>query len=744
MVSVQVVAHPTTDLDSSLLRLNFSGTEFLFGRFSEGIHRALAEHGHVRLSRVRQVFLTGQTTWTQVGGLPGFLIGVSDTAGKKGLSVFGGRNAPWAIATLRGVQFRQKIVVDVHYAEKEIVNKFMTVLPVELVLGRVGGVADAVEDGLNSKIERSLRRIRSTDDPRRPSEDETFILSLPATGHSSMCYIIQPHPAPGRFNVEQAQLLGVPPGPAFGQLRKGMPYTTESGTVVTPEMVIEPPKPSAQIIVLDLPSQAYFNVANHFDWLRTFQTSDLTDPGKAPTVMHILGPDIDPFSEQYTQFMKSFPSTCNHLLSHPLYVPDTITFSRSAKLTTALSLLSTARFPLSGTTSDSQKELPRSDVKVALAIAEPLTFSNELDVLRNQLLSAVSEVAPPSLAARIVKADIIKQSSPAGIGNVECVCIGTGSGSPSTFKNVIGTIVRIPSREGYKSLLFDCGEATYYGLCRMYGAGVAAILQEIKVIFISHMHPDHHLGLLSFLNGWIQVIETGVIYVIAPASIKVWLDDWSQIYLKLTVRVQFIDSESLTGTNSLSDARIPELYTAMDLASIQTIPAIHCNPAYSVIVTTTSQFKLSYSGDTRPNKVFAAAASNSTLVIHEATLDDALLADAIRKRHSTVTEALCVAMESRAMNVLMTHISPRYPMLPDFMCIDVLQRVLTAGQTLANEDEHGEFLLREISEDDKNWCEKVKVTVAVDGMLVKLSEMGNQEGWSDLLKLVSALDIERA
>ncbi|KAK9323333.1 beta-lactamase-like protein [Lipomyces orientalis] len=738
MVSVQVVAHPTTDLDSSLLRLNFSGREFLFGRFSEGIHRALADHGQVRLSRVRQVFLTGQTNWTQVGGLPGFLIGVSETAGKKGLSIFGGRNAPWSIATLRGVQFRQKIVVDVRYAEKEIVNEFMTVLPVELVLDRVGGITDVVEDELNSKIEGSLRRIRSTDVASEPSEDGNFVLSLPATGNSSMCYIIQPHPAPGRFNVEQAQLLGVPPGPAFGQLRKGTAYTTESGTVITPEMVIEPPKSSAQIIVLDLPSQAYFKTAKNFDWLRTFQASDLTDAVNLPTVVHILGPDIDPFCEQYTQFMKSFPSKCNHLLSHPLYMPDTITFSRSAKLTTALSLLSTARFLVSGATSNSQKELPRSDVTMALAIAEPLTFSNELDELRNQLLSAVAESAPPSsLSARIVKADVIKQLSRTGIDNVECVCIGTGSGSPSTFKNVIGTIVRIPSREGYHSLLLDCGEASYYSLRRMYGTGIAAILQEIKFIFISHMHPDHHLGLLSFLNGWIEVMEAGVIYVIAPANIKIWIDDWSQIYVKLKVRVQFIDSESLTGANSTADARIPELYAAMDLASIQTIPAIHCNPAYSVIVTTTSQVKLSYSGDTRPNKVFTAAALDSTLIIHEATLDDALLADAIRKRHSTVTEALCVAKETRATHVLLTHISPRYPVLPDFMCIDVLQRVLTARQTLANEDEHGQFLLREISEDDKKWCENVKITVAVDRMLVKLSEMGNQQGWSDLLKVVT-------
>ncbi|KAK9352406.1 beta-lactamase-like protein [Lipomyces doorenjongii] len=742
MVSVQVVAHPTSDLDSSLLRLNVSGAEFLFGRFSEGIHRALADHGPVKLSRIRDVFLTGQTTWTQLGGLPGLLIGVSDTAVKKRLSIFGGRNLRWAIGTLRGVQFRQTIDVDLRYAEKEIVNEFMTVLPVELVLDSVDQLVDAADDGLSCKIESILERIRSTDDTKLTVQSDTLTrrLLLPDTRGSSMCYIIQPHPTPGRLNVVQAQLLGVPPGPAFGQLRKGLPFITASGTVVTPEMVIEPAEQAEGVIVLDLPTHAFITAATKVDWLRTAQTSSLSDTCKLSTVMHILGPDIDPYSEQYTQFMKSFPSTCKHLLAHPSYVPDTITVSRSARLRTVLGLLSPTKFPQAHTAA-LRKELTCSDMAIIPAIAEPLTYSFDLDELRKQMSSAIAD-AVPSLAARIVQQDERRQSSPR---DVECICIGTGSGSPSTFKNVIGTIVRIPSREGYDSVLLDCGEATYYSLRRMYGAaGVVAILQEIKLIFISHMHPDHHLGLLTLLDAWTQVMGSGVIYVIAPVNIQIWLQDWSQVYPKLTVGLRFIDAEHLTAANSRYDPTcIEQLYDAIDLASIQTIPAVHCKPAYSIILSTSSQFKLAYTGDGRPNQGFAAAASNSTLVIHEATFDDVLLSDAIKKQHATVTEALCVAKEIRAQNVLLTHISPRYPVLPDFMCVDVLQRLLSARQVLADEDEHGEFLVRDISEDDKKWCENVKVTIAVDGMVVKLREMGDQEGWTELVEAVGSLGIVR-
>lgn len=50
------------------------------------------------------------------------------------------------------------------------------------------------------------------------------------------------------------------------------------------------------------------------------------------------------------------------------------------------------------------------------------------------------------------------------------------------------------------SILFDCGEGTYSQLFEFYGAKeIDKILSNIKLIFISHLHQDHHMGLFTVM-----------------------------------------------------------------------------------------------------------------------------------------------------------------------------------------------------------------------------------------------------
>ena len=51
-------------------------------------------------------------------------------------------------------------------------------------------------------------------------------------------------------------------------------------------------------------------------------------------------------------------------------------------------------------------------------------------------------------------------------------------------------------------------------------------------------------------------------------------------------------------------------------------------------------FLYRYSGDTRPCDNLVKAGQNATLLIHEATLEDSMKAEAIAKRHSTTEEAV--------------------------------------------------------------------------------------------------------
>ena len=63
-----------------------------------------------------------------------------------------------------------------------------------------------------------------------------------------------------------------------------------------------------------------------------------------------------------------------------------------------------------------------------------------------------------------------------------------------------------------------------------------------------------------------------------------------------------------------------------------------------------------FSGDTRPCHGLIAAGQNATWLIHEATFEDELHADAKAKRHCTITDALSVAAQYGA--------SPVAPVVP--------------------------------------------------------------------------------
>ncbi|KAK0552831.1 hypothetical protein OC846_001402 [Tilletia horrida] len=84
--------------------------------------------------------------------------------------------------------------------------------------------------------------------------------------------------------------------------------------------------------------------------------------------------------------------------------------------------------------------------------------------------------------------------------------LGTGSASPSKYRNVSATLVQLPPlpnaapSEPPPCILLDAGEGTYGQLYRKFGKeGVERILCGLKLLFISHSHADHHMGVARVL-----------------------------------------------------------------------------------------------------------------------------------------------------------------------------------------------------------------------------------------------------
>ena len=102
---------------------------------------------------------------------------------------------------------------------------------------------------------------------------------------------------------------------------------------------------------------------------------------------------------------------------------------------------------------------------------------------------------------------------------VGIVTLGTGGSLPSKYRNglpffrlyymsglyfssVLSTLILIPF---WGNILLDAGEGTWGQIARHFGLekddenSAWQVLRDLKCIFISHMHADHHIGLAQIL-----------------------------------------------------------------------------------------------------------------------------------------------------------------------------------------------------------------------------------------------------
>ncbi|GAW79376.1 metallo-hydrolase/oxidoreductase [Plasmodium gonderi] len=79
--------------------------------------------------------------------------------------------------------------------------------------------------------------------------------------------------------------------------------------------------------------------------------------------------------------------------------------------------------------------------------------------------------------------------------NWKLIFLGTGSMYPSTSRGTSSFLLQITKKKFNDAFLFDCGENTFISLQK---ANIK--VSKIKNIFITHLHGDHCLGLISVLT----------------------------------------------------------------------------------------------------------------------------------------------------------------------------------------------------------------------------------------------------
>ncbi|EMD58620.1 hypothetical protein COCSADRAFT_176435 [Bipolaris sorokiniana ND90Pr] len=561
------------------------------------------------------------------------------------------------------------------------------------------------------------------------------ILALPPTKPVSECvsYIVRAHPTRGQFDVARAKELGITPGPQFGQLSKGISVQNANGEWVTPEQVMGADRPGQGIAILDVPSVDYVD--------SLVQREELNSPEVMKgigAIVWMLGPGVAGHPT-LTEFMKKL-SDVEHVISSIDTAPNRMTNDSVAIQATRLGQVDPARYstPVFDNTSVPQKsiyragqsassELPKgviaADRGLTFALMPRFTMKKDSisrpfddEAARRDTAPEVLELAQE--AQKVVQSnreDMNKWRQLLARPDTEVITLGTGSALPSKYRNVSATLVRVP---GIGNYLFDCGENTLGQLARVFPhEELIDVLKNLRVIWISHLHADHHLGTAAVIRAWYQVVHNSVpnlqplgttvggidisaygLSVISHNGMLQWLHEYSAIEdfgysrilpLQITANEQGSSSRlSIMNSFGKEKPKNPEVHRSLyekffGFEDIQTANVAHCHGSMAVSITfprspsdpkAVEPLKVSYSGDCRPSFHFSKIGTNTTVLIHEATFDDALLGDAKAKKHSTTSEALGIGAKMNAKAVVLTHFSQRYQKIP------VLQTVTDGEQ----------------------------------------------------------------
>jgi ribonuclease Z len=140
-------------------------------------------------------------------------------------------------------------------------------------LGRLPYPLKLVELAAGEELERGEYRI------------ETFALDH---GVAALGYALVEHERPGRFDVDAADVLGVPPGPERGILQGGEPITLSDGSVVTPDEVLGPARAGRKLVLAGdtAPSPVVVQAAHHADVLVHEATFGADEDDRARETLH--------------------------------------------------------------------------------------------------------------------------------------------------------------------------------------------------------------------------------------------------------------------------------------------------------------------------------------------------------------------------------------------------------------------------------------------------------------------------
>lgn len=507
--------------------------------------------------------------------------------------------------------------------------------------------------------------------------------------------------------LAKAAALGLPRGPLFAALKRGETVTLEDGRRIMPEQVVDPAEPGAHLLIVGEvdPLSTLFGQLVADATLSAYAEGGSMF-GRLALVVHLSKQGYLEH-EAYRGWARSLGPQVQHVyLDHGTTGPASSAFLAAkllrAKLAAVCPEICAAAEDHCPGIESSDSDSPGGWVrgrsllgfvlaprrKQGLISPDPPPIDDEEARFREELrdnqelhalLAQAHRQRDCALSAEegsLGEGDRLLRSEEGAIcflGELTnfsppfmtgMVFVGTGSAIPCKYRNVSGAVLLLSGG----GVLLDAGEGSW---SQMQATGLD--VKALRLAWVSHPHADHHLGLMRVIVERYRRLppeSRSPLVVVAPPSVVALLEDLVSFdttlrgtFLALSCSLFDVDHPSADEMSTSLSAAMTTLQ-ALGVSSLRCCKVDHCAEAYAVRLDMSSGLSVVYSGDTRPCERLVRLASAATVLIHEATFGDDHAAEAVEKRHSTVSEAVEVSRRSGAHRTVLTHYSQRYPSFP--------------------------------------------------------------------------------
>ncbi|GAX20967.1 ribonuclease Z [Fistulifera solaris] len=690
---VRILSTSSPDSSPAILLVAPDGSKILVN-CGEGCQRTFLENSQ-RLSTVTTICLT-HIAHDSVGGLPGLILTSADASAVAIASQFattGDQGNNDTKAKLETKQIQQKDTLNDETSGLDIIGPVGTQTFIHSLrhFMRREKFPLRVHEGLvTHQAENSNRQKRKRKRKSSEQEEDSFKFTVQSVavedeeGRQTLSYVFTSPPIPGKFLPQEAFKLGVPKGPLYAQLKAGKSVTFVDGAsgvekTVESHQVVMSPTPGIAIMMLSYRTLSCGDRLIGNDLLSDMvESNDLC----VDLIVHIAPKSI------FTELMASGKlwkrnEDCDVEIEHvlvPVEVDGYLAFPeseptpfRSAAVGAyCRSLLCPQIYghPLPmNLPSESESEVDSNSplgYRLGRAMMEyqfiPRASKGFSVGLQGNSAAEADQIYFVNVSGASVLAKEIIGTDEQQDQTKSCLIFtGTGSAIPCKHRNVTGMFLRQSNGRG---ILLDVGEGTVGQLLRtQHISSSIELFQSVKAVWLSHPHADHHLGVLRLLHEKKKQLSTdGPVILIGPTPLFDFLNEYSKQDPSIENSFVKVDCRDLVHGQSSMLANVLE--RELGISSVRTVPVAHCAHSYAVVLDGTSFGRVVYSGDCRPSRQLAAAALGADVLIHEATFEDGMEAEAVLKRHSTVGEALNVARDMQAKCVVLTHFSQRYPRIP--------------------------------------------------------------------------------